>query len=411
MVQNPVTITGLVIFAGFTFGEIARRLGLPRITGYILAGIILNPDLLGLIPGSFPAHTELITDISLSFITFSVGATLLLPVLRRLGKGMALITLFEAEFANFFVAAGFMILLPLLVPLPAGATWISMVVPAALLFGALGSPTDPSATLAVAHQYKADGDVTRTVMGVSAMDDVYGMVNYSVAVAIGSVCILGNAFSISSSLLKPLMTILLSLAIGAFSGFVFHLVSKMVRGEGIGTFLVLLLGMLCLCFGAAKVLDADPLLSTMCMGAVVVNLGAAGRKVLSRVEGSVEQLIFVLFFTLSGMHLDFSVLPTAAPLILLFVLLRAAGKFAGVGLGAHIAHASSKVKKYTAPCLIPQGGIVIGLALMLKQHSEFDGISDLVISVILGTVVIHELVGPILARTSLGKAGELGTGE
>ncbi len=406
---DPISTTGIVLFTGFLFGHLASRVGLPRVTGYIVAGILLNPGLLGLIPSTFPQHTELITDISLSFITFSVGATLLLPALRKLGKGIALITLFEAEMAFFFVAAGFILLLPLLIPLDAGATWISTVLPAALLFGALGSPTDPSATLAVAHQYHAKGDVTRTIMGVSAMDDAYGMVNYSLALAIGSVCILGESFSLGTSVLGPLFTILLSIAAGAASGIVFHAISKIEGCSSTGGYLVLLLGMLCMCFGMARLINADPLLATMSMGCVVVNMGSRSRKLLDRLEGNIEQLVFVLFFTLSGMHLDFDTLISAAPLVVVFVILRAAGKFTGAGIGARIAGASENVRKYTAPGLIPQGGIVIGLALMLKQHSVFQGIADTVISVILGTVVIHELVGPVLSISALTRAGEIKT--
>jgi NhaP-type Na+/H+ or K+/H+ antiporter len=407
---DPITTTGIVIAAGFIMGQAVTLAGLPRVTGYILAGILLNPAFLGLVPGSFPEHTGMVTDISLSFITFSVGASLLVPTLRRLGKGIALITLFEAEFAFIAVAVGFMILLPLLSPDTYGTSWITSVLPVALLFGALGSPTDPSATLAVAHQYGAKGDVTRTIMGVSAMDDAYGMVNFSLALAAGSVCLLGHPFSIGSSVLRPLLTILISLGIGAAAGVLIDVVSRVLGCRSTGTYLVLLSGVICICFGGARLAGADPLLAAMSMGFVTVNLWSSAPKILDRLQASIEQLVFVLFFTLSGMHLDFSTLSSAAPLVLFFVILRAAGKFSGAGLGAHIARAPAKVRKYTAPGLIPQGGIVIGLALMLRQHTEFQGISDLVISVILGTVVIHELIGPVLSRTALSRAGEIRSG-
>ena len=95
--------------------------------------------------------------------------------------------------------------------------------------------------------------------------------------------------------------------------------------------------------------------------------------------------------------------------MLCFVILRAAGKFTGARMGARVARAPENVRRFTAPGLIPQGGIVIGLALMLKQHSDFQGIADTIISVILGTVVIHELVGPVLSRTALKRAGEIRT--
>ncbi|MGD9402907.1 MAG: sodium:proton exchanger, partial [bacterium] len=107
------------------------------------------------------------------------------------------------------------------------------------------------------------------------------------------------------------------------------------------------------------------------------------------------------------MHLDFSVLATSYPLVLLFVFFRATGKYLGTRLGARLADSPLAVRRYAAGGLISQGGIVIGLALIVKQNPAFDAFSDLVISTIIGATVIHEIVGPILAKFSLKKAGEI----
>jgi Kef-type K+ transport system membrane component KefB len=160
-------------------------------------------------------------------------------------------------------------------------------------------------------------------------------------------------------------------------------------------------------FGLAKYLKFDELLATMSMGVIVVNFNKHSRKIFSMLERYTEEFIFVLFFTLSGMHLKFSVLPQAATLILLFFLFRTAGKFLGTYTGATLSKASPKVRKYTAGGLIPQGGIVVGLALLIHQQAAFSNLAELVMSVIIGATIVHEFIGPITAKIALKKANEI----
>ena len=143
----------------------------------------------------------------------------------------------------------------------------------------------------------------------------------------------------------------------------------------------------------------------MFMGFIVVNFNKKQQLIFNLLERYTEQLIFILFFTISGMHLDVFVLGDYFLLVFLYVIFRATGKFTGVFIGGR--KAPNEVKKYTAGGLIPQGGIVIGLALMIKQNPAFSMISEEFINIILGATVIHELIGPVLAKFSLKKAGEI----
>jgi len=142
--MQPILIIGIIIFSGFVVGELCTRLGLPKVTGYILAGLILNPNLTHFIPESFIGHTTLVINIALSFITFSVGGTLLFSKIRSLGKSIVLITVFEAEFAFLLVAIFFFLLGPVVVSLPE-ITLVSFFIPLSLILASLASPTDPSA--------------------------------------------------------------------------------------------------------------------------------------------------------------------------------------------------------------------------------------------------------------------------
>jgi NhaP-type Na+/H+ or K+/H+ antiporter len=405
--MQSMLIIGIVVFVGFVFGELATRFRLPKVTGYLMAGIVLNPAILPVIPVDFVNHTGLITNVALSFITFSVGGTLLLARLKKLGKGIIYMTLFEAEFAFLAVVVSFMLLVPFLIRV-SGATWLATFLPMSVLIGSLASPTDPTATLAVTHEYKAKGDVSTTIMGIAASDDALGIINYSLAVTIARTLILRQGFSIYSSVLSPVLIILGSVILGMVAGSAFNFLTSFMKKESEGAYIVVIIALLSLCFGIAKIISVDELLSTMVMGIWVVNFNPQRGLIFRMLERYTEELIFVLFFTVSGMHLKFSVLITAYTLIMVFALFRFLGKFSGTLIGAHLANSPSTVKKYTVGGLLPQGGIVIGLALMMKQIPAFDSISDIIISVIIGATVIHELVGPIVAKYALRKAGEIG---
>jgi Kef-type K+ transport system membrane component KefB len=404
-VKSPLLV-GIIVFTGFIFGEIAARIKFPKVTGYIFAGILLNPGLFGIVPQNFVVHTELVTNIALSFITFSVGGTLLYSRIRILGKSIFSITVFEAECAFIVVATGFAIFAPLFLHLEY-ANMLAAYLPISLLLGSLASPTDPSATLAVIHQYKAKGSVSSTIMGVAAFDDALGIINYSIATALALIMIQHSGFSLQSSVLNPLSVIFGAIILGTIFGIIFNFLTYLTKKESEGVLIVLILSVLSLCFGLSKMLGVDELLATMTMGVTVVNFNPSREKIFKILERYTEELIFVLFFTISGMHLQFSVLARSIFLVLLFVMFRAGGKFLGTAVGGAISKSPAIIRKYAAGGLIPQGGIVIGLALILKQNPAFDIISNTIISVIIGATVIHEIIGPIFAKRALHKAGEI----
>jgi len=401
-----ILIVGIIVFVGFLCGEALKRFGLPKVTGYILGGVILNPRLLGIIPHNFIEHTSLITNISLSFITFSIGGTLFIPKIKKLGKTILSITFFEAETAFLTVFVGFLCVTPFLTNIQ-GATMLAVFIPLSLLIACLASPTDPTATLAVIHEYKAKGEVSSTIMSVAAFDDVLGIINYSFATIIALALITHTPFGIASSVSKPLVMIGGGIFLGIVFGVLFNLITNFFKKETEGSLIVVIFAMLFLCFGIARLVDVDELLATMCMGAVVVNFNRNSHKIFNMLERYTEELIFVLFFTLSGMHLNFSVLPQAALLILLFFIFRSAGKFLGTYFGATLSKADAKVKKYTAGGLIPQGGIVVGLALIIHQEPNFSHLSELIMGVIIGATIIHEFIGPLTTKIALKKAKEI----
>ncbi|WP_457600171.1 cation:proton antiporter [Hydrogenivirga sp.] len=394
---------GLILLVGYVFGNVANLIGLPRVSGYILAGILMSPSLLGIIDREFLESADILTHASLSIITFLIGASLSWKSVRKLGKSIAFITLGEAELAFLFVALTMGVYLYL-----TQAENLAMVVALALLFGALASPTDPTATLAVIHEYRAKGVLTTTVLGVAALDDATGIVNFvlgfSVAVALTS----GTSISVGSVLGEMAVQIVGALLLGAGMGVFMFLLGKFARERK--EVVTLTIGTLLLTFALAKVFGVDELLSTMSVGITVANVGNAWEEFEKPLENYIEDLIFTAFFVVGSAFLDLKVLLSFFPVVLIYILSRFAGKFAGVYVGGHLSGAPEKVKRYLAFALFPQGGIVIGLALLAYQNPNFKEVGSVLVNVVIGATVVHELLGPISSKIALTRAGEVNTG-
>jgi Kef-type K+ transport system membrane component KefB len=404
---NGLLATGLAILLGYLMGELARRVGLPRVSGYIAAGLILNPGITGLVTHDFVDSMGTTVDLSLAVLTFAIGGTLALGPLRELGKKILFIAVGEAQISALVVIGGCLVTLPFLLPNLGG--FLTTIAPLSVLLGTLASPTDPSATLAVVRQYRAKGMVTFSIMASAALDDALGILNYSLGIVIASILITHHVEGVGS-ILDPLLGIFGAVGIGVLSGLAFRFAPRWVRGETNGLQIALLLGALGICYGVSAWLGLDQLLATLSMGVTVINLSSRERQEIFRLlEESVEPVVFIVFFTVSGMMLDVAVLFRYLPVVLLFVVFRSAGKLLGAYLGARLSGASKMVRRYTGWGLIPQGGIVIGLALLVKQVGILAPISDILLNVIIGATVIHELIGPLTAKLAITKAGEVQT--
>jgi len=406
-------IVGIIILTGFVLGELANKIRLPKVVGYVLAGLLLNPDLFHFIPPDFVDAADPVTAIALSFITFLIGGTLFFPRIKKLGKSILYITFFEAEFTFLAIVLGFLAIAPFFVHIP-HAGWFTVFIPLSILLGSVGCPTDPAATLAVIDEYKAKGRVTSTVLSAAAFDDALGLMTFSVAIVIASIFASGTTTGFRSAIISPLAIIAGSLVLGVVFGFTFNLISTFERKEHIkeadglsGILIVVIFGLLPMCFGVASFFKLDSLLATMTMGAFVVNYHHRKDQIFITLQRYAEGLIFVLFFTLSGMHLKLSVVKTYYMLIVFFILFRAIGKILGTVTGGLLSKSPREVTKYAAGGLLPYGGIVIGLALVIKQNPAFADIADIILSVVIGATIFYEITGAIFAKIALKKAGEI----
>ena len=404
--MNSVLIIGVILSVGFLGGEVAQRIKLPRVTGFIIAGLALNPTITHLLPEGILDHTGPITDIALSFITFAVGGVLSFVQLRTLGRTILLITIFEAGGAFVVTAAGFAILL-WFIPLLGSGSWLNFGLPFALLLGSLASPTDPSATLAVAHEYKAKGRISSTILSVAGLDDVVGLLIFTVAVTAGGILMTMSSVHPSAAVAAAAMSLGGAILAGTVFGLLLMVSLHFMDRDTEGAHVVVVLAALTLCFGVSKLLHFETLFATMIMGMVVVNFSRYRDSVFKLVERYTDELVFVLFFTISAMHLDFGLVSTAAIPVLCFVALRYIGKTTGTLIGGGMSGFSGHDSIRTSLGLIPQGGIVIGLALSLAARPEFNMLSHTLIAVVIGATIIHEISGPLLAVTAIRAAGEI----
>uniref|UniRef100_UPI00321645CC cation:proton antiporter n=1 Tax=uncultured Draconibacterium sp. TaxID=1573823 RepID=UPI00321645CC len=402
--MNVILSIGVLIFSGFILGEFAEKVKLPRISGYILAGILLNPDLSGIMSDQFVEHTDPLLSVSLSFITFSIGGSLSAKKLKATGKKVLFLTVSESLFAFLSVFLFMFLSLYFFIPI---FDSVFVIIAISLVLASLAAPTDPSATLAVIHEFKAKGEVSSTMLEIAAFDDIVGIVIYSLVTAFAAYFLGSTDVEFGQVLLGLGKNIGGAILIGVCVGVLFNFIVKVFKKEPEGTLIVLTFGLVLLSYGISEYLGFESLLATMTVGVLVTNLNPMSEKIFRLIERYTDELIFVVFFTLSGLHLQLSSISGSFILIVIYIFARGIGKFSGVYTSSLFFKTSAKIKKYAAGGLIPQGGIVIGLALLLAKESVFKETASMIIGVVIGAALIHEIVGPVISKLALKKAGEI----
>ena len=403
--MNILLSIGLMLIIGYTAGWLLNKIGLPKIIGYIATGIAFSPNTTHFVEPHIIEATQPLMEVCLAFIAFEVGGALKWSKIKKHKKEIISITVLASFFPFLLISAGifaFGLLFPVTLPFEPSTLLLL-----ALLLGALASPTEPAATLAVMHQYKAKGKVTDTILSVAALDDVLGILIFSLTIAVIFMFTGGQTGLFGNPALNSLYEIGVALMIGTILGLVIESLARIMPTKGEGQWIVVIFSLIIFCLGISKTLQVDVLLSSMTMGMIVVNKCREQKVIFRILERYTEELIFLFFFLLSGLYLDISTILDATVLIFIFVLLRAAGKFIGTYSGGRLVKADRAIRKYTAGGLLPQGGIVIGLVLSIYQKEQFKDISEILLTTVLGTMVIHELIGPIAAKYSLMKAGEI----
>ena len=396
MITNTLLALGIAMATGLLFTRIIKLVKLPNVTAYLIAGLLIGPSVIGLVGKESVKSFDIIVTLALGFIAFSIGGEFKLSTLKRLGKNVTVITAVQASGA---------VLVTFAVLLVAGLLgWLGEnYMPLVFTLSAIATATAPAATLLVVRQYKAHGPVTETLLPVVAMDDAFGLMIFSIFMAIAQALASGTAPTAKSMLLEPLIEIVLSPLIGFALGLIVALCTRWFKSRA---------NRLCLCVTAtvigtalAQIWNLSSLLLCMMIGAVMANLGKDVDRVL---EGNDRWTppIFMLFFVISGADLDLSVLPTVGILGVLYIIARSIGKYFGERLGACIVKADANVRKWLGFTLFPQAGVAVGMAQIALTRLPGE-MGAKVQAVVLCATLIYEIVGPVLTKMALSKAGEI----
>lgn len=390
----PILLTiGLLLVCGLLLGIAASRLGLPRMIGYISAGIIFSPDLLGGIAGLQVGHwVASMTTGALGIIAFLIGGSVTVAQLRRMGAVILGTALGSSLGAVLLVFIGMVLVAPSTDTVSGAAL--------ALAFAAISATTAPAGTVAVVHQYRARGPVTTTLLGAVAVDDVLGIVYFALIMAL----VVGDSLTLGLGI--ALLEIVGALALGWLSGWLLAFAGSHIRQANLR--MPLILGCVLAVTGLAQFAQVSPLLAAMSLGfSVRFFMRAAGSRLFIPVE-FFEEVIFITFFTLAGAHFDFDVFRNYALLCIVYFVTRSLGKVSGAMIGARLTGAPDQIVRWAGTGLLPQAGVAVGLALTLSHVPAFQSVSTIVVNVILANTIAFEFFGPLMTRFALRRAGELG---
>ena len=400
----------VALFAGLMLSRLAKRVQLPAVTAYLVAGILIGPYLLGSLGVKglgFVSMQDIksygiISDVALGFIAFSIGNEFRLSQLKQIGKKATVIGIFQAVVATVLVDAaliGLHFIIPDVLPLPS-----------AIVLGAVASATAPAATLMVVRQYKSKGPLTDILLPIVAIDDAVGLVLFAVSFGVAKALISGRV-DVLSVIVEPVLEVVLSLGLGYLMGVIFtfferffHSRSKRLSMSVTFVFLTVALSMVEFKIGGVHVAFSS-LLVCMMLGTVFCNLCDFSEELMDRIDRWSAPL-FILFFVISGAELELATFKDAAVVIigLVYIVARSLGKYIGAASSSKWMGCDSNIVKYLGVTLLPQAGVALGMAIKAEALGAEGAI---VTNITLFSVLIYELVGPFFTKVALERAGEI----
>jgi NhaP-type Na+/H+ or K+/H+ antiporter len=388
---NTILSLAIILVTGIIVVKILSKLKIPEVTGYLILGIIIGQEFLSLIHVNILESTGLISNIVLGLVAFTIGRDFAFKELKRLGKPIIWISLPAALGATIIVTLIFYFIVkqPLYI---------------SIIYGAIASATAPAATLMVIKQYKAKGYFTKLLLGVVAIDDAWCLIIFAISLAFAKSLHLYHQIKIVmfEVVLKSLVEIGGSLLLGGSIGYILVLFSKFFKKHT--EIQIYTLGIVLLSIGLAIKLNLSILLTTMALGAVLVNFGRTPMTYFDSL-GDIESPLFLVFFVLAGANLEISALKSMGIVGIAYILSRSIGKIAGAYIGGVVAKVPNKVRNYIGIALLPQAGVALGVALIAK--ADFPSVGNVIFSTILATTVVFEMIGPILTKFSLSRAGDI----
>lgn len=387
MANEIILATALMLLAGLLLGRLGKLAKLPNVTGYLIAGLLLGPAVLNIIPQEMVDGFSVISNIALGFIAFSVGSGFSFSYFKRVGAAPIIIAIFESFGAIFLVT--------LVLILCGFDTNLS------IMLGAIAAATAPAQTIMVINQYKAHGSLTSMLLSVVAIDDATALIGF------GFASTLVNSLSASQtnlflSILEPFYEILISFVIGFVIALAMKFILKYFHKHS--NRLCIILFSILFCYWLSETLNGSSLMACMTLGGVLVNIYNEIDD-LVEVADTFTPPIYMIFFVISGAGFQLSALAEIGVIGILYVVLRVIGKMVGSWAGGKLTHQEDKINKYLGPTLMPQAGVALGLVVV--AGAAVPQYADQIRTIILCSTFIYSIFGPIAAKMALQKAGEI----
>ena len=391
--MSEILSVGLILLAALVAGHVAQLARVPEVTGYLVVGILIGPSLFDLVTHDNLKALGFLSEVALGLILFSIGSIFEASHFRRLGRGVARITMWEASLAFLLVSAGMLVLGYGVIP--------------ALLLGVIAMETAPATTLMVIREYDARGPMTDRLLALVALNNMFVLLTFG-AVTAALTLLAPSAegwLSIGYRATYALLwTTLGSVALGFLLGLIVDAWAGRVRESGEA--MILVMGMVLVAVGAARGLGLSPLFATLALGATVANASHHGDALLGAL-GRADPPLYAAFFVLAGAELQIGSLAAVGLGGVVYVILRTAGKVFGATRGLRGQDVPEPVRRYLGQCLVSSGSLAIGLTIQVR--ATFPEAATAVTGVVLSAVLVFEVLGPLLTRRALMKTGEVTT--
>lgn len=386
--MDSIFFLAVIFLSGLIFARILGKVKFPDVTGYLIGGMIIGPYILGIVPKDAVSGMEIISQVALSFIAFSVGSEMNFNDIKEIGVKILIVTIFEALGALIFVTLAMLLIF---------RTDLAF----AITIGSIASATAPAATLMVIRQYEANGGLVDVLIPVVALDDAICIMAFGVCSSIATTLMSGADLNFATMIFEPVKEIVLALILGFVSGIIYILLSKKLRNDT--ETLTLTLAMIFILTSASIKWGLSSLLTLIMTGIVISNMGNVDRRYQELIS-TITPPIFIAFFVLSGADLDLPGVKEAGLIGVGYIIFRVLGKYIGAMISTKMTGFSKEVQQNLGLTLVPQAGVAIGLSLIATRIIPAPH-GAMIRTIILSATIVYELVGPIIAKIALKRAG------
>ncbi len=407
----------IALIAGLVLSRIVKLVKLPAVTGYLVAGVLIGPycigalgnvlgiEGLGFVSMEAVESFSIICEVALGFIAFSMGTEFRLEEIKHIGKKATVIAILQAITATVFVDVA-LIAMHFLMP-------DKLPIEAAIILGSVATATAPAATLMVVKQYKAKGPVTDMLLPVVALDDAVGLVVFSISFGVAKTLSSGE-LDVISVIFNPIIEVVLSVGVGSLLGYLFNLIEKCFKSNSKRLILAITFVLFAVALSSIEIklgritIGFSSLLVCMMLGTLFCNLCKEFDEIMEKTDKWTSPLL-LLFFVISGAELELSVFTDWMIVLvgIVYVVVRALGKYFGAKASSSLMKCEPVINKYLGITLFPQAGVALGMSLTVIADGTLGASGELVRNITLFAVLIYELVGPMLTKIALTKAGEI----